>query len=300
MKKLLLLILLLSSFTAFAWNLKGHVLIAQIAYENLNPHVQAEVEDLAGRVFDQLPRHEQRFMNRQFGDVSDFAKVAALPDGWRSLPLKKIYREFHAPLGEVLAPYRNDATENWHYTNSTYPHKFCHIAKKQNVTWIIPVLEKAFREDNNQNTKAMTLVFLEHFVADAHQPLHTITKVNWFCQGDAGGNAYCLETQKGQCILSLHELWDGGLGYLWHTKNLMRAARDLQREYPEQKYADQLQDLNPHAWVDSEYQYAKFIYSTPEDQLPKAAYYREGRKIVKRQIMLAAYSLAEIITKLYS
>lgn len=299
MKKIILFFLLIFSFGALSWNLKGHVLVAQMAYENLNPTVRFQVNQLAKRVFSQLPYQQQRFMNRQFGDVSTFAKVASLPDGWRSLPLEKVYRKFNAPLDNVLSPFAEDNTSSWHFINKAYPHRYCKLVRKQNVTWAIPMLKKAFQETDNENTKAVTLVFLIHFVADAHQPLHTITGVNWICQGDAGGNAYCLKTEGGQCVLNLHALWDSALGYLWSTRNLQNAAALLQHQYPVSHFSSALSDLNPDAWVKNEYQYAPFIYSTPADQMPSAVYYEQGRKIAQRQMVLAAYRLAEILNQLY-
>lgn len=92
------------------------------------------------------------------------------------------------------------------------------------------------------------MVLLEHFVGDVHQPLHTISHVNKSCNGDKGGNLFCLKRSRaGRCSESLHALWDKGVGYLkWRaTNNLASRALRLQKKFPENTLTSAVDDFSP-------------------------------------------------------
>lgn len=55
--------------------------------------------------------------------------------------------------------------------------------------------------------ESIALRFLIHYVADIHQPLHTIELVNGdYPKGDKGGNGVRLKPRGG--AISLHSAWD--------------------------------------------------------------------------------------------
>lgn len=300
MKKYFLMLLLCLPLRLLAWNLEGHALVAEIAYDQLSPVAQAQMDQLANRVFVQLPLADQQFLNRRLPGLSSYARVAALPDTWSDLTIQQLFARFHAPLVMALQPYARDTTAGWHFMDRAYGSKrYCPAAvDDENVVWAIPLLQKALAEARDPNTQALILILLSHYVADIHQPLHVITKENWFCSHDGGGNGFCLKSQRGRCVLSLHKFWDSGLGYLKPRRNLLLAARNLQQKWPESDFTQALQVEAPLAWAQQEFTYANFIYETPKNHKPAAIYLQQGRELAEKQLVLAGYRLGRIIAAL--
>lgn len=286
-------------FVGFAWGLAGHVLVAQIAYENLKPQAQQNADGLAQRIFNDLPADQQNYLNQHAGDVSTFAKVAPLPDDWLNLTVAQIFQKFHATLPVDLKPYANELTANWHFTNVSHGYRYCNTVKPRNIVWALQILQKAYRHTNDPNAQAVIMVFIEHFVGDAHQPLHVMSAVNFLCQDDAGGNGFCIKrNRRGECVQNLHKLWDGGMGYFWRYPNIERDAINLQSNWSRQSLALPVQDLNPINWAATENQWADFIYSTPKNRYPSRQYRKQGLQIVQQQLTLAGYRLAAILSPL--
>src|ERR1700733_3262176 len=111
---MVLLVFCLYPLSASAWNYIGHVVIAQVAYDHLNPVAKHKADNLATLIFNQLPTWEQDKLDRNFSDASTFAKVAMLPDTWRKWRLATIFSDFDAPLPLNLIPFGNENTQQWH------------------------------------------------------------------------------------------------------------------------------------------------------------------------------------------
>ncbi len=297
MKKWLLLLCLLP-FITLAWNLPGHALVAQLAYNQLPPADQQQADQLANRIYQQLPSEEQLFLTHKLGAVSVYAKTAALPDSWLSLSLGQVFTRFHAALPPLLQPYKNDSTASWHFINEPFGYSYCHSVRQQNVVWAISLLQQAYHQTQDANSRAIILILLTHFVGDAHQPLHVVTRVNWACQGDGGGNGYCLKAKNGVCVYNLHHYWDGAAGYLHRYPNISKDAHYLMRHYPETAVANQATDLQPADWVKAENATVKAIYATPQYHWPSRHYKKWAQGIAKHQLVLAGYRLAAMIKHL--
>lgn len=133
--RIITLMLLLTSFlttsSCFAWGYKGHVLIAQIAYDNLTPSVKVKANKMALYVFHNLPAKMQERFNHVYPHTSVFAKVAVLPDYWRNWKLVTIFRKNHTQIPLNLQSYEHEHIASWHYINQPYPrNKICHTIKK--------------------------------------------------------------------------------------------------------------------------------------------------------------------------
>lgn len=294
------LIIVLMCFATFAsaWSYKGHIVVAQVAYDNLTLTARKQVDNLANHIFNRLPNKLKQRLDKNYPNVSVFAKIAVLPDAWRFWHLKTIFKKNNALIPTVLKPYQDQRTANWHFIDQPYPCKECSTMKTQNVVWAINTMEPTFTNGQDMDSQAVMLVFLEHFVGDAHQPLHTITHVDKQCRDDRGGNLFCLSQSTGRrCSKSLHSLWDSGVGYVQRKSNLRKKAERLQREFPETSLAPFVGDFNPNDWVKQEYQFTPFIYSLEENQRPNSLYYRQGQAIARKQMVLAGYRLAKIIDK---
>ena len=72
----------------------------------------------------------------------------------------------------------------------------------------------------------------------------------------------------------------------------------IQSQFPQQSFHKELTDTHPEDWADDGFNLAKnFVYSTSENQVLSASYIKHGQFIIKRQIALAGYRLAEMLNK---
>ena len=294
-----LLGLLFVPCTVFAWNMNGHVMITDMAQTKLSNKLKANINVLAQGIFIQLSAKDQRFLIRRFPNMPAIARLSVLPDWWKQEPLGMLFKRFHAPLPQLLKPYAKETTASWHFINHPYPAKRqCDIIKPENVVWAINLLQKAYQSTDNANTKGLILIFLAHFVGDAHQPLHTLSYVNARCQSDYGGNAFCLTKKKhGRCRYNLHEYWDSTMGefkgypHIGAWEGIIKQASNPNLVALNQ----QAKDLNPAGWARHNKAYAAFIYSAQKYHLPSKAYKQKAQKIAYSEMRLASLRLAKVL-----
>ncbi len=302
MKFIVLVMLLCLSFssTVFAWNYVGHVLIAQIAYDQLSSDKKIKVDILATRIFNLLPPSQQVRLNDRYPNTSTFAKVALLPDVWRRWHVGTLFTKFDANMPADFIAFSDRATSHWHFVDIPYPaNKHCRsTVDSDNAVWAIQKISSDLEHTDNQNTHAMLLIMLAHYIGDIHQPLHTMTNVSQSCAGDRGGNDFCIRTNaSGNCIKNLHSLWDSGVGYLNANRNIKQLAYGLEQQYPMKQFSKELQETNAMSWVLESNAKATFIYSLSQYTTPSPAYYQQGQTIAKSQLILAGYRLSRILNK---
>src|SRR5437867_8380785 len=170
-----------------AWNAEGHMVVAQIAYNHLDPEVKAQCDALIA-----VP------LTYSSAGTSNFVTAAFWAD------------EFKGSLGTGIQHYIDlyfslDGTS----TNGLAP-------APTNVVWAIRQYVSTLQSTNATLTdQATALRYLLHFVGDIQQPLHCSSAV--FASqpnGDAGGNGFSL---TGGTWNNLHSLWDSGGGYLFDS-----------------------------------------------------------------------------------
>jgi hypothetical protein len=149
---------------AFAWAPEGHQIVAGIAARELTPKARAEVSSLLG---------------------GDAGAMMVLESSW----------------ADEIRQQRPETT-GWHYVNIELgsvaardcPNHDCVVGQinRDAATLSDPRATKP--------AKTEALLFLIHFVADVHQPLHAADR------NDKGGNG--LMVRLGEKRLSLHQVWD--------------------------------------------------------------------------------------------
>lgn len=295
---LLIMGLLIIPNLANAWNYTGHVVIAQIAYDNLTPTAKQKADKLADIIYDNLPEYQQHNLVKYYPNASTFAKIAELPDVWRKENLWVIFTNNITIPPFNLLLYSLVSTRSFHYINLPYPASSqCQEFQPFNVVWAINKLETSFHSAKSANTQAVLMVLEEHYIGDIHQPLHTISRVDNNCNNDEGGNDFCIRwnSYHDKCFKSLHSLWDSGVGYIYPNENVQSIVYDLEQQYPKSQFVDNLQDTDPMDWAKANYSYANFIYSLTEGERPTPQYYQQGQSIAKKQLALAGYRLAEVL-----
>jgi len=278
-KKILIYILFLVCMPtiAFAWNANGHRVIAEIAYHNLNPDAQKQIAAITYR-FDPKYKAKNRFLFAStWPDKIKYDGVAAF--------------------------------DSWHFIN--YSFNLDNIQTRpyqtENVVWAINQSEYTLTSPNADNAeKAIALSFLIHFVGDVHQPLHcTVRYSKKFSQGDKNGILFLIQNPTAN---NLHSFWDEGLGLLPMTNNtamsgksIEKLAKEIQQKYPEKFFGDKIYNLKAKDWAKQSFQIAKnFAYNTQENAVPSAQYITQGQILVKQQLALAGYRLANLLNRLFS
>lgn len=270
------LVVVLLPVNAYSWNAMGHMVIANIAYEQLRPEVREKVDKLVGN------------LNTEYPEMSSFLNLAYWPDAIRSQHIET-FTHWHF----IDLPYNPDGT----------PVKADGI-DTDNAVWAeqrIQVIVK--NQKANPYDRARFLSFLTHIVGDLHQPLHTVTLYSKaHPDGDKGGNLYIIQHENKKA--NTHSLWDSALGTFAgkngratdHAKEL---AVTLMQLYPASSFGDRVNDLDAASWAREGFENAKkYVYTTPENAAPSTEYLTTGRRIAEQQAALAGYRLANLLNSL--
>ncbi len=239
---------------AWAFNFQTHSAICQIAYEQLTPKAQQRIDALIKKT-----------------PYDSFAKACPWPDSIRK---EKIHK----------------ASKYWHYMNlprsaKTVTEKDC--GKNGCVLSAIPLMQK--RLAKNPDNDWQSLLFLSHFVADLHQPLH-ISYAD-----DLGGNKLHLQ-QKNKAI-TMHQLWDNGL--LSHRKYEKQAEIWL-KEMTAAKKA-QWQQGTPLVWAQESFAITQDAYRLiPPSHKVDEKYKEYFAPILAVQAQKASVRLAMMLNSIYN
>ncbi|MCB0845033.1 MAG: S1/P1 nuclease [Bacteroidetes bacterium] len=293
-----LLIMIMFPLAGYGWWDTGHMAIAAIAYQHLNPETRVWVDELV----EELDKH--------YPDTQTFIECSTWAD---DLKKQGIY-----------------AYSSWHYTN--IPYNPDSLALPQNakpevdVIWAINQARQVLTaEDAVSLEKARFLAFLVHFVGDLHQPLHSTSMYDDDVpEGNRGGNEFSLKSFKHR---NLHMLWDDGCGYFDRWEEKGKLDRPLGRKgfvaleemvstimiaHPESSL-ENLYSLEPTFWAMESHELAvnavfmgtQYVTRSGENQLiqpgdsPSELYMETGREIVEKQLARAGYRLAMLLNEIH-
>jgi len=259
--------------TTFSWNALGHMVVATIAYDHLQPSVKTKVDQLVAD------------FNKVYPEVKTFYQLAAWPD------------TLH---GQKIETY-----SHWHYTNLPFsddgtPLK--NVSPTDNVIWALSLIKPVIQNTKaNKFERARFLGFFAHFVGDIHQPLHTTSRISAeLPNGDEGGNLFYIQhpsltTQS----ISLHKYWDQGLGLLDVASsfyNISLISNDISQKFPEDFFGSRVLNFNFKSWGAEGFDLAQeYVYVTPPNQVPTSQYVKSGIGIIEQRLALAGYRLAAML-----
>lgn len=277
-KKLITLTFLLFSLliqnSAWCWNRAYHLIIAQIAFDQLTVAQQKKLQTELAK-------------SNYFPEKNNYLHATVFPD-----EIKK----------------NNKKWQRWHYINLPYSSDGTKAtaAKSPNVVSVIKKSMHELKQPNLPNDeKGLFLSLLMHMTGDIHQPLHCINLFSkQFPRGDKGGNLFLLPNRK---TPNLHALWDDALelrqtfypdGRL-SFKKIKDIAHHLETRYPKSQFKDELTKTTPLAWAKESYQIAiQSAYKTPFNKNPNLNYIKHGQSVSAKQITLAGYRLAEALKQI--
>lgn len=245
--------------STMAWGLLGHQLVCDIAWRNLQEDARRELKELLDAT-----------------DTRSFATACFLPDRLREM-------EEWAWTG----PY--------HYMNVPIAARRVNPADCAAEGCVLRGIELYLREARDPavnidpRQRLNNLLFLSHYVADIHQPLHVSYSA------DRGGNKtdVIFEGER----LNLHELWDGKLLTRdsrpnWKTLGARLARESGQREIP---------DSIPRDWADESLALTRRIYrELPTDGRLAEDYFDRHQPLAIERITLAGRRLGRLLDTLLS
>jgi len=217
----LALLLILFPLNCFAFGQAGHRIICEVAYQMLDNDIRSQVD----RLLKTMPDDHREALNKSQGYASDaevtFSSACVWPD------VVKRGDEYNG-------------TAEWHYINVQRADIEVELDDCM-VGCLLSAIEHhraVFESDSNPWARAQALMFLGHWLADIHQPMHVSFG------DDRGGNGVKVsvadkssETGKSNGVCSnLHLLWDvciienTGLDETELTATLKNEINQLQRE----------------------------------------------------------------------
>jgi hypothetical protein len=303
---------LMCAAPAIAWNNHGHMLVAYLAYQQLNTAQKAKVDALISLnpLFPQwktavatLPAAKR--------SAAIFAIAATWPDIIKTddaLPPDERHHD-DGSAGGNRPPPGPSAFENTGYADLAR-HKYWHFIDTPfstdgtplppvpvpNVVERIGVLRATLASNaaGMEKLKSYDLVWLLHLVGDIHQPLHAATRVSKALpNGDDGGNLVKL---CASCRDELHGFWDSVLGTGDTPSAIVSAASAMHVATGPQTTV-----LDPQKWADEGFAIAKSdVYHTPIGNgagpfTLTDTYKQNAKKIAGERVALAAARLANIL-----
>jgi hypothetical protein len=310
-----------------AWNPSGHMIVALIAYDQLDDVTKAKAVELL-RAHPRFQDHFQHFLPRDLVNASQakqdewcFAHAATWPD---------LMREAKSVVT------RDDVTKyhrgSWHYVDMPLflnddDQRQLEPEIKQNLSRDIPdnpddpTMNVIQAEKNaekivgdksaDQGNRGIYMCWLLHLVGDSHQPLHSsaLFTTHRFREGDHGGNF--LEPENGY---KLHAFWDDAISNDEPYSTCRILAYDLeQNKELEAAGKKATASLNVGDWIDESHELCRQYVYTPEVKRQIAAreghshlgeldlpptYKTDAENIAERRAVEAGHRLAKVLQNL--
>ena len=277
---IILFVLLNLARPAQAWNAEGHMIVAQIAWNHLNPVARARCNSLIA-----VP------LTNSSAGTSNFVTAAVWGD------------DFKSALG----------TSSWHFIDLPFsldgtPTNGVGAASFDVVRAIrtnILILQNPAATLSNQ---AIHLRYLLHFVGDIEQPLHCSTAVSASSPGgDAGGNGFSITGDWS----NLHSLWDAGGGFLTDSisrpltatgQNILNAkVAVIEADYPYDYAANVGTIPDPMNWAREGWSLAQTVCyaGLTEGDTPSAGYLDTAMATAEQRMAAGGHRLADLLNTLY-
>ncbi len=283
---------------ASAWWDMGHMTVAAVAYEQLEPSVKTKVAALL-RLNPDFNSWVQGASNGEEDRIA-FLRASTWPD---DIKHRSDYR--HGSIGQD-GP---DASANVGYSDHM-SHDYWHFVdfpfspdgtvtpspEKPNALTQINSFKAVLASNENNELKSYDLVWLIHLVGDVHQPLHTTSRFTRAApSGDRGGNEerVCLAFV---CGSKLHAYWDGLLGDQGSIDRALALAASLPAANVSLAAEDATESwVNESAQLAKRYAYTQTIGAGDGPFTLDQGYQDNAKRVAQEQVALAGARLARLI-----
>jgi hypothetical protein len=292
-----LLLALLAPFPALAWNAAGHRLVACVAWDDLDQTRHSELSQLL-REHPDYERWRRRGGDGE-SDRSVFIEASTWPD-----EIRKDNRFYSAGIDAPTATQPGfpdmERRRSWHYVNrplSALP-EAQQLARSgvdsglldRQLVALALTLGSA---DASGSERSYALPWLIHLVGDAHQPLHTSTKLDAQGRLDKLGNGLTVINpfNPRKPSSTLHAFWDDLPGPPWlRGERLDAACRSLSAAYPRPEPSRSGQ------WINESWEIARNSAYPPGDVPTLTAEFNErAEQIANRRVVQAGHRLANLL-----
>lgn len=288
----------------WAWSAKGHVAIAEAAWQTLPTREQKYFNALAMALLKNDAEQQSKILkNRQFKGLSSFASLAAWPDARRSPTLTTLFNRYaKTQVPTPLAAFAPFNTSRWHFVNQHYwrldqarllqpGQKGCKVKPYGDLAKVWRPLLASFALAKSDAERGLIVALLAHLLADAFQPLHTMASIDTRCKSDAGGNGYCLVVKNnGRCEQNLHQLWDSGFSAFSYPLTEVAPLNARAKVNIETLVDQAIAPMGAKAGQ---------IYSLAKGREPSKAYRIKASALAREQSLAASHALAQLLTALY-
>ena len=292
-------LILCTPIMSLGWGAGGHMIVAKVAFDRLNPHAKAEVAKLLAIQITRpgLSPKSKALLASTTAKSKDFVNAAHWPDDLRPLPEFDCFKELHF----VDTPFSDDGT----------------ALPSLPVPDIINALKDAvdtLKTSTDDNARAQALRFLIHFVGDIHQPLHSATRVSKANpEGDRGGNLISISINANGTVkkTNLHSFWDGGLGTFpaggpnFSPPSLSSVAAAAAKVVAANPDTDPGLNLNDptsfQSWAEESLTLAKDVAykGIINGSTPSASYRTNGAQVAAKRVAWGGYRLAALLNSIW-
>ncbi len=291
--------------SAYAWNERGHLVVAAVAWDQLSQQARDEVS----RLLKLNPDYNKWLegMDRRQKDKIAFMRSAVWPDVIkRDDDYTDDGSQPNGPNASRNAGYSDFFMHRyWHYRDEPFSPDGTALEHppEPNAVERIELFARAIgSNDISDSTKSYDISWLAHLVGDIHQPLHATSRFTQTMRhGDNGGNSVkiCLPRSRlcnSQHSYRLHGFWDGAVGTSKSIGGAMSFAVRLPKA-PKQDVAI----IEPKKWASESFRIAKRVsYSDPigEGKGPyrlDRSYRVVAGSVAERRIAIAGARLASLL-----
>jgi hypothetical protein len=292
-----------STDLAFAWGAEGHMIVAAIAYQKLQPAVRTKVAGL----LKMNPNYNDWITGVAAKDTDEIAFITAAtwPDAIKSM--KGFVNDGEHPKSQATASrnigYKDKLQHRyWHFhdtpfsADGTATDPPADPSAKSQIGLFRGTLSSS---GTDSGIRSYDLVWLIHLVGDVHQPLHATTRFDKDQpDGDEGGNGVKLcSTPK--CRSELHGYWDDIPGTSKNPASAKKKALKIAAADPgDAKISDEA------IWIGESFQIAQdSVYKLPSIGIGAgpfaltAQYKSDAKPIATKRLALAGARLANLINE---
>lgn len=278
---LMFLASLLHTSPAFAWNDKGHMVSALLAFRRLSESDRARIHE----VLKQHP-HYADFLAKNRPEIFSEAEWAFM----RASTWADWIRPPRNLVGDVAShPIHKFNRSTWHYIN--YPYRPgattlpSALPQEENIEntleFCVAYLKKEKSEDllrvsgiTDEANTAVRLTWLFHLVGDLQQPLHATALIDEVKfpvppYSDRGGNSLLIRPDDKATPINLHSYWDQSLGTDASPISIQLTADELEADAELQSVHLTELDAHPliHDWASESY-FLAAKYAYQDGKLP--------------------------------
>lgn len=265
-RSVFLVLMLLAPALVHSWGAYGHRVIADVAWNFLNPTARKMFVDWSGDVpMESVANWPDEFCHTALGHWSCKLHYANMMKGYQVFVVDNI----------------------------TCPRNLCIVTAINDNIEKMSLTQPIYDPYTSNSATPSPIAFLIHFVGDCHQPLHIGFK------SDRGGNEVRV-TFFGK-HMNLHEVWDDGF-FEHHDETQQQFVSEiLDLIYAHPSLVDRWNSsLNPTTWANESYQIVlNSVYKFSDFPHLGSEYFDANWETVRERIAASSIRLASVLNKLY-